>query len=108
MATTGPDIHFDYGYTYPIRVDSDASLVLTGKTVIFRVGVPGPVAGVIAAPLIELTLTVAGPHTALGTVPAIDTAELEPGVVYGYHVQIVEDGWLVSTGRAFCRPAVGS
>lgn len=107
MSIKGPDLHVDYGFAYPVRVEADTSLDFTGATVVFRIGVLGPVAGTIAAPLVELTLGVTGPRTATGVVPALST-RLDPDVPYGYHVEVVEQGYLVVHGRLTVERSVGS
>ena len=109
MAAKGPDIHVDYGYAFPVRVESDTSLDFTGQVVVFRVGLPGPVAGEIAAPLIEYALTVTAARSAIGTVPTTDT-DLDPAVVYGYHVSVGTGTgrYLVVHGRLTVERAVGA
>lgn len=109
MAIKGPDIHLDYGYAYPLRVVGDSTCDWTtggDHELVFRVGVPGPVEGVVATPLIETSLTVTGIRAAAGTVPSGDT-ELDPGTVYGYHVEDVTEGCLVVHGRCVVERAVG-
>ncbi len=109
MARKGPDIHIDYGYALPVRVVGDSTIDWTtggDHELVFRVGVVGPVEGVVDAPLIEQALTVTSATTASGTVPATDT-ELDPGV-YSYHVHDVTAGWLVVHGRCTVERSVGA
>lgn len=89
MSASGPAIHLDYGHAYPYRVEADTSLDLTGETVVFRVGIPGPRAGEIVAPVLEHTATVSSSRLAIGTVPASATQiDPIPVVPYGYHISI--------------------
>ncbi len=100
MAIKGPDIHGDYGFALPVRVEADASLSFTDEVVAFRIGIPGPVGGELAEALVDLTLTVASARLASGIVPASDM-QLDPSLVYGYHVSVgVGEGcYLVNHGR---------
>lgn len=101
MATKGPDAHFDHGFAFPVRVEGDSSIVWDETSVVvFRWGTPGPVEGVLAVPLGEVVLGVTGARTAIGTVPASETA-IDPALVYGYNVSVGEGEarYLVVHGR---------
>ena len=80
-------IEASYGYPKHIGYVADSSHTIAADDVItFRVGVPGPVDGVIDTPLVEQALTRDDTKHASGTVPAA-SLDFDPGE-YGWHVEI--------------------
>lgn len=110
MAIKGPDVHFDYGWACPIRIEADSSIDFTGQTVVFRWGVTTPDGdGVIEAELGSLELTVSGARTAVGTVTRADT-RVDPELAdLGYNTSVGtgESAYLVNHGRLIVKRSVG-
>jgi len=110
MAIKGPDIHFDYGWACPVRVEGDSTITFTGQTVVFRWGVVTPDSdGELAEELGSLTLSVTGARTAVGTVPRADT-RVDPSLAdLGYNTSVGEgeSAYLVNHGRLIVKRSVG-
>lgn len=107
MAYTGPEIHADYGYALPIRVEADTSLDFTDDAlspIVFRVGTPA--ASLESGPLIEVTLAASSKRVAFGQVDA-SALRLTPGE-YGYAVSVAtgEGRSLIVHGRFRVVPSV--
>jgi len=110
MANKGPDIHFDYGWACPIRVEGDSSIDFTDETVVFRWGVVTPDSdGELDEELGSITLAVSSARTAVGTVPRSDT-RVDPDLAdLGYNTSVGtgESAYLVNHGRLVVKRSVG-
>lgn len=110
MAIKGPDVHFDYGWACPIRIEADSSIDFTGQTVVFRWGVVTPDSdGELESELGSITLAVSSARTAVGTVPRSDT-RIDPsldGLGYNTSVGTGESAYLVNHGRLLVKRSVG-